>query len=250
MKKVRFCESCGLQVLESDNFCQKCGIKVSKKLTFLGKYSNLTKVTIFLVSVIVFLTVLYVVKGKEATQPALLSSSPLGDDTKHTENNSQAQMKEWVEYDSVNGHFKILFPESPAHNSEKGLVIEDSDITYDFDTYYSDFSDGTEYNAALYQFATEFDTEQTDAILEAFTDEVKIASEGDLVDSNYVVFKNNRAIEFLVLAKGNSSYHRGLIFLAGNQDGRSNLYRLTVTYRPGNESLVQFEKFTNSFTLK
>lgn len=253
MEKVSnlLCKSCGFQVSENDSYCQKCGGKLLKQSTsFLGQYSNFTKVAIFLISTTIFLVVLFLVKGKEATPSNLSSSDSPTADTQQAENNLQAKTKNWVEYDAVNGYFKILFPESPAHNSEKGLVIEDSDITYDFDTYYNDFPDGTEYNASVYQFATDFDVEQTDLILEAFTNEVKIVTEGELVDSTYVVFKNNRAIKFLVLAKGNNSYHRGLIFLVGNKDGKSSLYRLTVTYKQENENLVQFEKFSNSFTLK
>lgn len=249
MKEFQFCESCGFQVLEKDNFCQKCGIKISKTTaSFLGKYSNFTKVTIFLFLVIVFLAVLYVVKGKETTQSDLLSASSLDDETKLTKNNFQEKSEEWVEYDSVNGNFKILFPDWPTHDSEKGVVIEDSDDTYDYDIYNNGLPDGTEYAATVYQYSTEFDNEYADTILETFANGIKVASGGELIDSKYVIFKNNRAIDFLVFMKNDNSYYHGLFFLTDKD--RNKMYHLAVMYKSENKSEVQFEKFSNSFTLK
>jgi hypothetical protein len=237
------CKHCMAQVSENDIYCQKCGIKISQKSTsFLGGYSGFTKVTIFLVSVILFLSILYIVREKETIQSDPLSPSYLSDETQSTSDDVQEKMKEWIEYDSVNGRFKILFPDWPSHDSGKATTED----PFDYDTYSTVFPNGTEYATFIYKYIQEFDSTQEDATLEVFANSVKTMLAGELVESTYITFKGYRALDFVVYTWDDDSYFHGVVFLRDNHTA----YSLAVLYKSENKSEAQFEKFTDSFTLK
>lgn len=245
MEKVPnlLCKSCGFQVSENDSYCQKCGGKLLKQSTsFLGQYSNFTKVTTFLISTTIFLVVLFLVKGKEAIPSDLSSLGSPTADTQQAENNPQVTTKDWIEYDSVNGNFKILFPDWPSHDSGKATAED----PFDYDTYSTVLPNGTEYAAFVYKYTQELDPMQEDFILEAIANAAKVTLEGELTESKYITFKGHRALDFLIYTQNDNSYFRGVAFLRNNHT----VYYLAVAYKSENESEVQFEKFSNSFTLK
>jgi len=152
--------------------------------------------------------------------------------------------KEWREFNSIIGQFKVYFPGKPTYTKET-MPYLDTGIEVTIDMYMATQSNETTYGVEVGRYSIEIDPAYTKGMLEGAINGIIVSTEGnELVSSRFTTFQGYQAVDFLIQNKKENVGMKGKIFIA-----EQTLYVPFVVYYPENYNESDYNKFINSFTL-
>lgn len=152
--------------------------------------------------------------------------------------------EEWKVFNSTLGQFQVTFPSYPTHETDN-IQILDSTITFKYDSYLTETSDGTTYFVSTVTYPFEIDTSSPETNLEGSLNGMVASSEGsEVVFSGFTYFDGYRALDYKIKNTNENIYLQGKIILVDQT-----LYQLMVSYELVNFNKTNYDKFINSFEL-
>ena len=152
--------------------------------------------------------------------------------------------EEWKVFNSTLGQFQVTFPSYPTHETDN-IQILDSTITFKYDSYLTETSDGTTYFVSTVTYPFEIDTSSPETNLEGSLNGMVASSEvSEVVFSGFTYFDGYRALDYKIKNTNENIYLQGKIILVDQT-----LYQLMVSYELVNFNKTNYDKFINSFEL-
>lgn len=253
-----FCKNCGNKIPEGAKFCGKCGkeivVKKEKRLSVdsqaiekdLRVYDNATrsfpknesnivmKLVKFFAIGLVSIAVIGILSGL-----VIVALSGNKDSSQKT----SEQDKGWQTYVSASDQFSVFVPNYPKIDSESGIPVPDTDLTYAWHSYMAE-KDNKFFYIHKYIYSDIIDVSNKDAILEALLNEmINVDSKFNLISSKYTYHSSYRALDFIASYEDRSV--KGRIIVVGQTP-----YLLMVEYLSDNDIGTDYQKFVNSFEIK
>jgi type II secretory pathway pseudopilin PulG len=244
-----FCKNCGNKIIKGVKFCGKCGGKIVGKKpeedyqedfqSFNGttqpfpktESSIIMKLIKFIAIGLVSIAIIGILSGLVI----VALSGNKGSSQQATEEN-----KSWQVYNSVSDQFSVSVPSYPEFDSEDGISVPDTDITYSWHSY-TVKKDNVIFYVYKYIYSDIIDISDKDSLLEGYLNEMINADNGfNSISSSYTYHTSHRALDFVASYQNESI--KGSIIESGQTP-----YVLMVEYFSDNDVGADYKKFINSF---
>jgi hypothetical protein len=184
-----------------------------------------------IIGAILVIGLLYFVFGHSSS-----TNSPNTDSAQQNANNY------WIVFDSPDGDFSISLPSNPEHKVYE-FPASDSTSAYTQDQYMSKKS-GQAFLISRVLYTSVIDTSDSKNFLNTSLKGMLGTDSGNsLVSSEFVDFKNNHSLDFLMETKSFGTFIKGKLILAGQK-----IYLLGVESEIATPE--NYDRFVNSFEVK
>ena len=153
------------------------------------------------------------------------------------------EFKDWVEFHSVIGNFKVYFPSSPEHMSKK-LPIPGSDIVLSYEIYTSERENGSTFMINEVTYPDVLDTSDQKDLLENVMSEMLVGDGLELVSSQHSDYRGFPSLNFLVEDVSAEALIQNTVFTLGQKLYLLNFVDYKETFRQ-----EEFDFFLDSFRL-
>lgn len=150
---------------------------------------------------------------------------------------------DWQTYNSIADQFSILVPVYPTTDSRNGLPVDNSVMTYGWNSYTSQTNEATFY-IYKYTYSDTLNISDEDKLLETYLNTVVNSDKGNtLVSSAYAYYSSYRVLDFEI--QNGREHVKGRILSVGETP-----YILMYDYLTQNLNEANYEKFINSLKIK
>ena len=202
----------------------------------------LPRTKIIIACIVILLALIFVDQWRRRTLPEDGKSDMAQEGVQETPAVVSTATSDWKEFTPQSGKFKVMLPALPQHASE-AVPLPSGQGMIKYDMYLSQEKDGTTYMISLIQYPDNFDTANTEELLNGVMKEMMSGSANNkLINSEKGVFRQATALDFAI--QNSDVFIRSKTFLVSKT-----LFVLTLIDRNPQGVEELFKKFIDSFTL-